>query len=184
MEIIQTPIRGLLEIRPKVFPDSRGWFTELYKIDSFKTLEDPANFVQDNLSYSKKGVLRGLHLQLPPYQQAKLVTVITGSVLDVVVDLRQNSDTFGQSYKCLLDSRIHNMLVIPEGFAHGFSALEDVTFFYKCSSVYNPQCETGICWNDPDLNIDWEVTDPILSDKDASLPTLRELLRKSVISRN
>ncbi|HCM78003.1 MAG TPA: dTDP-4-dehydrorhamnose 3,5-epimerase [Cytophagales bacterium] len=182
MEIKSTPISGLFEITPKVYPDQRGWFYELYKEAAFSEIADSVKFLQENLSFSKKGVLRGLHLQLDPFRQAKLVTVITGKVLDVVVDLRPGSKTFGQVHKCLLDGSSHKSLFVPEGFAHGFSTLEDTHFYYKCSSLYNPKYETGIRWDDPQLKIDWQVSDPILSDKDKLLPTLEELLIKSVIS--
>lgn len=155
---------------------------EMYKQETFSKIQPGIKFVQDNLSFSNKGVIRGLHLQLHPFQQAKLVTVIKGSVLDVVVDLRKGSFSFGQVYSCRLDDKKHNMLLIPEGFAHGFAALEDAWFYYKCSSEYNPACETGICWNDPTLNIDWETLHPVLSAKDQHLPMLEELLIKSVIS--
>lgn len=182
MEIKPTPIAGLVEIFSPPFQDERGWFMEIYKQGAYSKICPNIKFVQDNLSFSRKGVIRGLHLQLSPFQQAKLVMVIKGSVLDVVVDLRKGSATFGQSYSCQLDDKRHNMLLVPEGFAHGFSALEDSWFYYKCSSEYNPNHETGICWNDPILNIDWKSASPVLSAKDQHLPTLEELLIKSVIS--
>lgn len=182
MQIKSTPISGLFEITPKQFSDQRGWFLELFKHINLEELSPNVNYVQDNLSFSRKGVLRGLHLQLDPFQQGKIVTVIQGKVLDVVVDLRKSSATFGKVYTCLLNSEEHKLLLIPEGFAHGFSALEDSYFFYKCSSIYSPNHETGIRWNDPKLNIDWMLTNPILSEKDDRLPTLDELLIKSVIS--
>ena len=182
MEIKPTPIAGLYEILPLSFPDNRGWFTEIYKPGIFSKLDPSLQFVQDNLSFSHKGVIRGLHLQISPFQQAKLVTVIKGSVLDVVVDLRKGSPTFAHTFTCQLDDRKHNMLLIPEGFAHGFSALEDSWFYYKCSSQYHPTHETGICWNDPQLKIDWKIAHPVLSSKDQHLPLLEELLIKSVIS--
>lgn len=182
MQIKTTPISGLFEIIPKQFSDQRGWFLELFKEIPFAELSPNTNYVQDNLSFSRKGVLRGLHLQLPPFQQGKIVTVIHGKVLDVVVDLRKSSSTFGKVYTTVLSSEDHKLLLIPEGFAHGFSALEDSHFFYKCSSVYSPQHETGVRWNDPSLKIDWQLTNPILSEKDKCLPTLDELLIKSVIS--
>ena len=122
-------------------------------------------------------------MQIAPFSQAKLASAVTGKVLDVVVDLRQGSSTFGQVYQYVLDSRKRNMLMVPEGFAHGFAALEDSIFSYKCSCPYNPKAETGVIWNDPDLNINWQVVDPILSPKDRLLPTLADLLRKSVILR-
>ncbi|MGE0771513.1 MAG: dTDP-4-dehydrorhamnose 3,5-epimerase [Cyclobacteriaceae bacterium] len=183
MEFKATPIEGLLEIQLKAFTDPRGWFTELYKEAPFGEF-DQVRFVQDNLSFSRKGVLRGLHLQLPPFDQGKFVTVIKGRVLDVVVDLRKGSSTFGQVYQCTLDGERHNALLIPPGFGHGFSALEDSYFYYKCSNVYNPSSETGIRWDDATLKINWQVSEPILSDKDRSLPTMEDLLRKSVISPN
>lgn len=182
MQIKSTPISGLFEITPKQFSDQRGWFLELFKQINLSEISPNTNYVQDNLSFSKKGVLRGLHLQLDPFQQGKIVTVIQGKVLDVIVDLRKSSTTFGKVYTCVLNSEEHKLLVIPEGFAHGFSALEDSYFFYKCSSIYSPNHETGIRWNDPKLNIDWKLTNPILSEKDEHLPTLDELLIKSVIS--
>ena len=182
MQIKSTPISGLFEITPKKFSDPRGWFLELYKDSIFSEIDPNLKFVQENLSYSHKGVVRGLHLQLAPFQQAKLVTVIHGKVLDLVVDLRTGSPTFGQVYKCVLDSNNYKTLWIPEGFAHGFSALEDSYFFYKCSSVYSPDYETGIRWNDADLNIDWQISNPILSEKDKHLPSLDDLMIKSVIS--
>lgn len=182
MQIVKTAISGLFEITPGVFKDQRGWFLELYKEKQFKELSPGINYVQDNLSFSAKGVIRGLHLQLPPFQQAKAVAVIQGKVLDVVVDLRKGSSTFGKVYCSEISSDNHKMLLIPEGFAHGFSALEDSYFHYKCSSVYSPQHQTGIRWNDPQLEIDWKVSNPVLSEKDLHLPTLDELLIKSVIS--
>lgn len=184
MEINSTPISGLLELTPKVHLDQRGWFLEIFKEPSFQELSSSIKYVQDNLSYSAKGVIRGLHLQLHPFQQAKVVTVIQGKVLDVVVDLRKGSSTFGKVYSCELSSNNHKLLVIPEGFAHGFSALEDSYFFYKCSSVYSPQHETGIRWDDQQLKVDWQINMPVLSEKDQGLPTLDELLIKSVISPN
>ena len=120
-------------------------------------------------------------MQLSPFAQAKLASVLTGKVLDVVVDLRQGSKTFGKVYQYILDSQTRNMLMVPEGFAHGFAALEDTIFSYKCSRPYNRTSETGVIWNDTDLNIDWQVSNPILSQKDQLLPTLADLLRKSVI---
>lgn len=184
MQIIQTGIEGLVEIIPAVFNDDRGWFFEFYKADRFISNGITYNFVQENQSFSKKGVIRGLHMQLEPHAQAKLVSVISGKVLDVVADLRAGSKTFGKVYYCELDAARHNMLMVPEGFAHGFAALEDSIFFYKCSNLYNKESETGVAWNDPELKIDWRVSNPIISEKDRILPTLDELLRKSVISRD
>jgi dTDP-4-dehydrorhamnose 3,5-epimerase len=183
MEVKQTGIEGLVEIIPAVYHDNRGWFYEFYKEDTFSKAGIHYKFLQENRSFSKKGVVRGLHMQLPPYAQAKLVTALSGKVLDVVVDLRPGSKTFAQVYYCLLEAEKCNMLMVPEGFAHGFAALEDAVFFYKCSNVYNKQSESGIRWNDPQLNINWQVENPNISDKDQVLPTLEELLRNSVISR-
>lgn len=183
MQIIQTGIEGLLEIQPKVFEDSRGWFFEFYKNETFRDAGISYNFNQENISFSKKGVIRGLHFQRSPWAQAKLVSVLSGKVLDVVVDIRKGSQTFGKTFSCVLDSSKHNLLMVPDGFAHGFAALEDSVFFYKISNVYNREAESGIIWNDPQLKIDWPFTNPILSEKDQKLETLDDLLRKSVISR-
>ena len=182
MEVKSTGIEGLYEIIPSVYEDSRGWFQEFYKTTNQKDFGLSNLLVQDNLSFSKKGVVRGLHLQLEPFAQAKLVAVLQGKVLDVVVDLRKESATFGKTYSIVLDSEKHNMLMIPEGFAHGFSALADSLFFYKCSNLYNANFETGIVWNDPQLNIDWQIEHPVLSEKDRQLPLLKDLLGKSLIS--
>ena len=182
MQIKTTSFDGLIEIFPDVFADDRGWFYEFYKEETFKKNHLHYTFVQENQSFSKKGVVRGLHFQHPPYAQAKLVTALTGKVLDVVVDLRPTSKTFKQTYYCLLESSKRNMLLVPEGFAHGFSALEDSIFFYKCSNVYNRASEAGIRWDDPELKIEWRVENPIISRKDAELPTLAALLENSLIS--
>jgi len=182
MQIKTTSFDGLIEIFPDVFADDRGWFYEFYKEETFKKNHLHYSFVQENQSFSKKGVVRGLHFQHPPYAQAKLVTALTGKVLDVVVDLRPTSKTFKQKYYCLLESSKRNMLLIPEGFAHGFSALEDSIFFYKCSNVYNRGSEAGIRWDDPDLKIEWRVENPIISGKDSELPPLAALLENSLIS--
>ena len=182
MQIKTTSFEGLIEIFPDVFADDRGWFYEFYKEETFKKNHLHYTFVQENQSFSKKGVVRGLHFQHPPYAQAKLVTALTGKVLDVVVDLRPTSETFKQTYYCLLESSKRNMLLIPEGFAHGFSALEDSIFFYKCSNVYNRGSEAGIRWDDPDLKIEWRVENPIISGKDSELPPLAALLENSLIS--
>jgi dTDP-4-dehydrorhamnose 3,5-epimerase len=182
MQVKATSFEGLIEIFPDVFEDDRGWFYEFFKGETFKKHHINYSFVQENLSFSKKGVIRGLHFQLPPYAQAKLVTVLKGKVLDVVVDLRPNSKTFKQVYYCSLESNRHNMLLVPEGFAHGFAALEDSIFFYKCSNVYNRQSESGIRWNDPELDIQWGIDSPVISAKDSELPVLAELLENSVIS--
>jgi len=184
MQVKKTGFDGLVELIPDIYHDSRGWFLEFYKEPVLQQFGIETKFPQENLSFSQKGVIRGLHFQLPPYSQAKLAAVISGSVLDVVVDLRKGSKTFGKVYECQLDSKRKNMLMVPEGFAHGFAALEDTIFFYKCSNVFNKASESGIVWNDPQLNIHWPVNQPIVSEKDKLLPTFEELLRNSVISRN
>jgi dTDP-4-dehydrorhamnose 3,5-epimerase len=173
MEVRQTSIEGLFELIPRVFEDDRGHFLETYNRPLFEKLGLPMEFVQDNQSFSVKGVLRGLHYQTEPYAQGKLVRVITGRVLDVAVDIRENSPTFGQYETFLLDAKKSNMAWIPAGFAHGFVALEESIFSYKCTNVYNKQAEGGIIWNDPDINIDWGISDPLVSDKDLLLPPLR-----------
>ncbi len=175
MEVRKTSIEGLVEIFPRVFADERGAFFESYNQQLFESLGLPTNFVQDNQSFSVKGVLRGLHFQNEPFAQGKLVRVISGKVMDVAVDIRPGSPTFGQYETFILDAERNNMAYIPEGFAHGFVALEDSVFSYKCTNVYSKASESGIIWNDPDLNIDWGVADPIVSDKDKVLQPLRAL---------
>ena len=167
MEIEEKEIKGLIEIFPKVFGDQRGFFLETFNASRYNDILRNIQFVQDNFSSSNKGVLRGLHFQNPPYSQGKLVQVITGSALDVAVDLRRNSETYGQHVKVLLSSEKRNQFWIPEGFAHGFIALEDNTIFsYKCTNYYNPQSEVTILWNDRNLKIDWQIDNPIISPKD------------------
>jgi dTDP-4-dehydrorhamnose 3,5-epimerase len=175
MQVRHTAIDGLIELIPRVFEDERGYFFESYNKPLFASLGLPMDFVQDNQSFSVKGVLRGLHMQTEPFAQGKLVRVSSGQVLDIAVDLRPDSPTFGQYETFLLDAKLANMAYIPEGFAHGFVALEDSIFTYKCTNVYNKASESGIIWNDPDLNIDWGVKDPLVSDKDQQLLTLREV---------
>ncbi|MET2985440.1 dTDP-4-dehydrorhamnose 3,5-epimerase [Aureibaculum conchae] len=168
MKIEKTFINDLLIITPTVFTDERGYFFESY---NKKGLENYVNeeFVQDNESLSQKGVLRGLHFQNPPYTQAKLIRVFAGSVLDVSVDLRKNSPTYGQHFKCILSADNKVQLYVPKGFAHGFVVLEENTIFcYKCSDYYNKDSERAILWNDDTLNIDWQIKNPIISEKDKS----------------
>ncbi len=171
MEIRETFIDGLIELYPKIFKDERGFFLETYNKVSFEKAGIRTTFVQDNQSFSTKGVLRGLHYQKAPFAQAKLVSVLFGKVLDVAVDLRKGSPTFGKHFSVLLDAERRNMLLVPEGFAHGFVALEDSMFSYKCSNNYNKEAEAGIIWNDKDLNIDWGFANPLVSEKDLVLPT-------------
>lgn len=167
MEIIETKIKDLLIIKPRVFADARGYFFESYNESVFKQYGIVANFVQDNQSLSSTGVLRGLHFQAPPHDQGKLVRVITGAVLDVAVDIRKNSPTYGQHVTIELTEENKTMFYIPSGFAHGFLTLRDNTIFsYKCTNVYNKPSEGCVLWNDSDLGINWNVSNPILSEKD------------------
>ncbi|MBJ6119929.1 dTDP-4-dehydrorhamnose 3,5-epimerase [Pontibacter sp. BT310] len=167
-------IEGLVEFQPRVFRDDRGYFLETFSMKWFEPLGIKPNFVQDNQSVSKKGVLRGLHFQKPPYAQGKLVRVSSGRALDVAVDLRKNSLTYGKHVTCILDATQQNVFYVPEGFAHGFVALEDdTTFLYKCTDYYQPSAEGGLLWNDPELGIDWGVENPLVSTKDEVLPLLR-----------
>lgn len=179
MKIVNTPIEGVVEIYPSVFEDNRGYFFESFRRDQMQKNGITANWVQENQSFSKAGTIRGLHFQRKPFAQAKLARVIQGRVLDVAVDLRKDSKTFGEVFTKILDTKEHNMLLIPEGFAHGFSVLEDAIFSYKCSEYYNSECEGGILWNDPELGIDWMVSSPILSEKDMLWPTLEEFRKLS-----
>ncbi len=176
MRIDTTPIEGLLIITPKVFNDERGYFFESYNDKTFKDLGLTINFVQDNESLSSKGVLRGLHFQKPPYSQGKLVRVVKGSVLDVAVDLRRSSKTFGKWHSIILNGESKQMFYIPEGFAHGFITLEDNTIFsYKCTNLYNKESEGSIRWNEPDINIEWICVNPILADKAKKSPFIKDI---------
>ena len=167
MEIIKTPIKGLLLIKPKIFEDDRGYFFESWSKEFFKNIGLDLDFVQDNQSLSQKGVLRGLHFQNPPFAQGKLVRVIKGAVVDVAVDIRKKSPTYGQHFAVELSEENKTVFWIPPGFAHGFVALKDDTIFtYKCTGVYNKESEGALIWNDEDLNIDWRVVNPLVSDKD------------------
>ena len=166
MILEQTTISDVILLTPRIYKDERGYFMESYnqkKVE--KLIKD--TFVQDNESLSDKNVLRGLHLQLPPHAQAKLIRVIKGSILDVAVDLRKNSDTYGQHFKHILSGENKKQLYIPKGFAHGFLSLENDTILnYKCSDYYHAESEQSIAWNDPDLAIDWGIPNPILAEKD------------------
>lgn len=167
MQIIATPIADLLIIQPTVFEDNRGYFYESYSRLIFEKNGIKADFVQDNQSLSQAGVLRGLHFQNPPYAQGKLVRVIKGAILDVAVDLRKNSPTYGKHYDLELNEKNKTMLWIPPGFAHGFLTLENDTIFsYKCSNYYNKASECTILWNDEDIGIQWGIKEPNLSEKD------------------
>ncbi|MFC3813131.1 dTDP-4-dehydrorhamnose 3,5-epimerase [Lacihabitans lacunae] len=180
MEFKKTSIEGLLEISPRIFRDDRGYFFESYSETLFKANGVKETFVQDNQSFSTKGVLRGLHFQKAPFAQGKLVRVIKGSVLDVAVDLRPNSPTFGKHETFLLTAENQKMVYVPEGFAHGFYTIEEAIFSYKCTNLYDKASEGGIIWNDPTLNIDWNATEPLVSEKDMELPTFEELKKTLV----
>lgn len=167
MDITEVGIQGLLVIQPRIFKDDRGYFFESYQKEIFNRSGITLDFLQDNESCSSKGVLRGLHLQAPPFDQGKLVRVVAGKVLDVAVDVRKGSATYGKYFSIELSGENKTIFWIPPGFAHGFVALEDNTIFaYKCTNMYNKDSEQCILWNDPMLNINWGYTDPLVSAKD------------------
>jgi dTDP-4-dehydrorhamnose 3,5-epimerase len=167
MQIIKKSIEGLLIIKPNIFGDDRGHFFESWSKQAYENIGLDLNFVQDNQSLSQKGVLRGLHFQNPPFAQGKLVRVIKGSVIDVAVDIRKESLTYGQYLAIKLSEENKKVVWIPPGFAHGFIALENDTIFtYKCTGIYNKDSEEALAWNDIDLNIDWGVESPLVSEKD------------------
>lgn len=181
MEIVETPIKDLIIVRPDVFADSRGYFTEFYNENRYRAYGIDNNFVQDNLSRSSYGVVRGLHLQKGESAQAKLVKVIVGKVWDVAVDLRQGSSTYGEWFGVELSDENHLQFLIPRGFAHGFSVLSPTAIFsYKCDNLYDKQAEGGIIYNDPTLAIDWKVPvgEMIVSDKDLLLPTFDQYCKQ------
>lgn len=166
MEIADLPLTGLKLIRPRIFPDERGYFLETWQHKKLVNLGFSERFVQDNLSFSHKGVLRGLHYQVPSWQ-GKLVLVIQGEIFDVVVDIRHDSPTFGKWFGITLNASTHEQLYVPPGFAHGFCVLSDTArVLYKCTEYYAPGEEYTLLWNDPDLGIEWPVKDPILAEKD------------------
>jgi dTDP-4-dehydrorhamnose 3,5-epimerase len=179
MQVIETNIPGLLEIMPSVFGDDRGHFFESYNKEAFARIGVNHEFVQDNQSLSNTGVLRGLHFQNPPFAQGKLVRVIQGAVLDVVVDIRRGSPTYGKHHKVMLTGENKMMFWIPPGFANGFLTLADQTIFsYKCTNLYNKESEGSVLWNDPDIGIDWNIENPLLSPKDIEARPLSELNSK------
>ncbi|GAA4268748.1 dTDP-4-dehydrorhamnose 3,5-epimerase [Hyunsoonleella aestuarii] len=180
MKIKETPLSGCFVLSPNVFEDERGYFYESFNERVFGSKTGLSiRFVQDNQSKSSRGVLRGLHFQKGVFAQAKLVRVVKGKVLDVCVDLRKESRTFGESFSVILDSINHEQFYVPRGFAHGFLVLEDDTIFsYKCDNFYNKESESGIIYNDKELNIDWifPKEEMIISEKDSMLPTFKDLL--------
>jgi dTDP-4-dehydrorhamnose 3,5-epimerase len=174
MNIIETPIKDLVIIEPKIWKDDRGYFFESYNKETFKKLGIDVAFVQDNQSYSHENALRGLHAQMPPYAQGKLVRVIQGKVLDVAVDIRKNSPTYGQHFSVELSGENNKMFYVPPGFLHGFLTLEDKTIFnYKCTGLFQKEAELGVLWNDETLAINWGIDpeDALVSPKDTILPT-------------
>ena len=173
----ETQFHELYIIRPDVFGDARGFFTELYNQNSFDAIGlGHLNFVQDNLSSSTKGIIRGLHFQNPPFAQGKLITVLKGRVLDVAVDIRKHSPTYGQHFKIEISEDELTLVYIPPGFAHGFQVLSDQCLFsYKCTNFYDKPSDGGILWNDPALNIEWHDIPPLVSAKDQALPPLGAL---------
>jgi dTDP-4-dehydrorhamnose 3,5-epimerase len=183
MEVIKTDIDGVYIIEPKIFEDSRGYFFESYNDLEFINKVGFVDFIQDNESKSSYGVMRGLHFQKPPHTQAKLVRCARGRIYDVAVDIRPNSETFGQYVKVELSEENKQMLFIPEGFAHGFVVLSDVAeLLYKASGEYAPQADRGVLWSDKDINIDWEIDfEPVLSEKDKIQPKLSEINKEELI---
>ena len=179
MNVIKTPIDGLLIIEPRVFHDARGYFVETYNVKRYREAGVDATFVQDNQSCSTYGVVRGLHFQKPPYTQAKLVSCTKGLVLDVAVDLRKESPTYGKWYAVELSEENHRQFYIPRGFAHGFSVLsEQAVFTYKCDNLYHPEAEGGLLLSDPDVAIDWQVPEDkrVISEKDTKHPLFKDLI--------
>ena len=177
MIITETGIEGLVILEPRVFEDSRGYFFESYNRGTWNQMGIISDFVQDNQSKSSYGVIRGLHYQLAPHSQTKVVRVLSGEVLDVAVDLRRKSKTFGKSFSVLLSDKNKRQMHIPQGFAHGFAVLSpEAIFYYKCDQLYNPEAERGIIYDDPELKIDWMIpeNDRIISDKDTKLLTFRK----------
>ncbi len=178
MKLIKTEFEGLFVLEPTVFEDERGFFMESYNKETLFSLGINTVFVQDNHSKSGKGVIRGLHFQNPPFEQTKLIRTLQGRILDVVVDIRKNSATYGKHFSIELTAENKKQLLMSPGFAHGFAALTDnVEIFYKCDQFYNRESESGLLYNDPDLNIDWKINpaDLIISAKDKAQPGLKEL---------
>jgi len=180
MNVKETKLPGVIVLEPDVFSDERGHFLETWNRTRYENAGIPGHFVQDNISFSKKGVLRGLHFQYPQ-SQGKLIQVLSGQVVDVAVDIRVGSPTFGQWISEVVSDANHKQIYIPPGFAHGYCATSKTAVFsYKCTDFYNPASENGIIWNDPDLNIDWPTKKPILSIKDSSYARLKDLVSENM----
>jgi dTDP-4-dehydrorhamnose 3,5-epimerase len=180
MNIIETPLSGVLILEPAVFADDRGYFLETYNVERYRAAGLDASFVQDNLSFSRRGTLRGLHFQ-NPQPQGKLVHAVHGGIFDVAVDLRPDSSNFGRWTSVVLSDSNKRQCYIPPGFAHGFCVISDTALVaYKCTELYNPQADASLLWNDPDIGIDWPVTNPIISAKDAAAPRLRDIPRSKL----
>lgn len=180
MKILETELPGALIVEPDVFGDARGFFMELWNRERYTQAGLAANFVQDNLSLSRKGTLRGLHFQ-NPQPQGKLVYVLEGEVFDVAVDIRVGSPTFGRWLGVTLSAENRRQFYVPPGFAHGFCVTSDTALFaYKCTDFYSPKTDAGILWNDPEIGIQWPVTEPLLSDKDRRAPRLKDVPREKL----
>jgi dTDP-4-dehydrorhamnose 3,5-epimerase len=174
VKILETSLPGVMLVEPRVFGDARGYFFESFHAPRYAEAGIPASFVQDNLSRSAKGTLRGLHFQ-EPHPQGKLVYCVRGAVFDVAVDIRRGSPSCGKWFGAELSEENHRQMWVPPGFAHGFCVLSDsADFFYKCTDLYHPEHDRGVAWNDPDLGIKWPIEAPLLSEKDRRLPRLRD----------
>jgi len=177
MNVKETKLSGVLIVEPDVFADERGFFLETWSTTRYEEAGIPGPFVQDNVSLSRKGILRGLHFQ-HPQSQGKLVQILSGEVVDVAVDIRVDSPTFGQWISEVLSGTNHRQMYVPPGLAHGYCVTSETALFsYKCTDFYDPATEGGIIWNDPDLGIDWPVDEPLLSPKDAGYPRLKDISR-------
>lgn len=175
MNVVTTELAGLLLIEPKVYGDARGFFVETWARERYAQAGVVGDFVQDNMSRSRRGALRGMHLQ-NPHGQGKLVSVVEGEVFDVAIDVRVGSPTFGRWAGFTLSAENHRQLWVPPGFAHGFCVTsESALFVYKCTDVYHPEAELGVLWNDPEIGVQWPVSEPVLSDKDARYPRLSQI---------
>jgi dTDP-4-dehydrorhamnose 3,5-epimerase len=175
MNVKEAKIKGVLILEPDVFRDERGFFLETWNKERYEKIGIRYSFVQDNISFSKKGILRGLHFQYPQ-PQGKLIQVLSGEVIDIAVDIRIGSPTYGQWHSEILSDTNLKQMFVPPGFAHGYCVMsESAIFSYKCTDFYNPATEHGIIWNDPELKIDWSIKEPVLSPKDAKYPRLKEL---------